>query len=273
MPSDTARTDSVLSASTIRPATQVVERPRTPSRPLPALPSPAPLPPQEELSYFDTALHNAIEELQTQATSVSRDMGIATLEHLAHIADIASCVATSWPEFWSMLIHAAKLISSVLPTADVAVRNVLVRGLARIAERWNQERRRSTVEIAGIAGEVFDEVIRIRKTVDEKLGWVFARLMGGCCHGFQKQDDKELRILTLGVSTAVLAALTYVLASNADLEIHLSVLSSFDQGLPPPPSYSRLHITIYLTSAVSTASQGVDILLLEPNCINSCGDL
>lgn len=192
---------------------------------------------------------------------------------MAHLSDLASCVATSWPEFCTLLRHAAELLASVLPPGDTGARHVLIGSLAKIAERWNEEAQWSTVGIAGIVGSVFDEMLQCRRTVDKRLGDSVATWLCAYFRGRQGGLGNAVRILTLRVSTAVLAALEYALAADANLEIHLYVLSSLEHGVPPPPLYSRLHITTYFSSAVGTVSQSVDVLLLEFSCVGADGDM
>ncbi|KAF1931373.1 uncharacterized protein M421DRAFT_346054 [Didymella exigua CBS 183.55] len=297
-PHDATRADSIFSQATVKPtsrAIQDVERcaqdspvPRQPivtpaphalsssevyEQELPPLPPPVPLPPQEELEHFDTALQECLEALQPPSSCLNRDLAGTALEHLSHIADLASCIATSWPEFFTMLLHAVKLMASVLPTHEVGARNVLVRSLAGVVKRWNEKRRRGTAEIPMVIGEVFDNLVQARKMENERLGEKFGRWLCGAWGNVKRTEGKMLRILTLSVSTAVLAALKYALTADQDLEIHLSVLTSLDKGLPLPPAYPRLRVTTYPSTTIGTASQGVDVLLLEPDSIGHDGDV
>lgn len=192
---------------------------------------------------------------------------------MAHISDLASCVATSWPEFYALLLHAVKLIISVLPAREVSARNVLVGCLARIAWRWYEEKKRDTTEIARVAGQVVDSAAEERRMLASQLGKEFARWLSGKHGRPGRTGGRSVRILTLGVSKAALAGLQHALADDPALEIHLEVLTMLDQGIPVPPSYDRLHITVCPNSAIGTASQGVDVLLLDPRCIGPTGVL
>ncbi|KAF3044377.1 hypothetical protein E8E12_009859 [Didymella heteroderae] len=298
-PQDAVRADSVISRATATSTTDALperkkgdrelsnlDQAAVPSAPhtcpssarsarvLPALPPPVPLPPQEELNHFDTALQSAIEDLQsTESLSQGSDLVLRVLEHMAHVSDLASCVATSWAEFYALLLHAANLIVSVLLVREVLVRNVLVKSLGIIARRWTSSKRRDTAELARVAGSVFDSVVQERSLFASRLGREFARWLRRERDGPRRQGGRLVRILTLGVSRAVSAGLQYALAEDADLEIHLEALTALDQGMPSPPLYERLQITVHSTSAIGTASQRVDVLLLEPSCIGPTGDL
>jgi hypothetical protein len=265
---------SKLSQTTATPSTHAFQFSKSPARSLPTVPPPVPLPPQEELHFFDTALQSVIEDLQSShPLSQERDLALRILEHMSHISNLSSCVATCWPEFFAMLLHSTKLIISVLPAKEVGTRNLLVSCLAGAARRWNEEKRRETAEIAGIVGEVFEEAVKERKSTDKRLGKEFARWLGREHNGFRRRGRDLVRILTLGVSTAMLVGLQYALAENADLEIRLSVLTALDRGLPPPPSYERLRVNTHSTSAIDKASQNADVLLLETSCIYPGGDV
>ncbi|KAF2626127.1 hypothetical protein BU25DRAFT_411957 [Macroventuria anomochaeta] len=304
VPEDAARSDSVLNSTMEVPETHAVEVSMTPFRELPGLPPKVALPPQEELEEFDVVLQEAVDDLQTASLLLGRDLATMALGHLAYVADIAACIATDWPEFWGMLLHAAMLISSVLPAWNASAKNMLVRSLAQVARRWNEEQSRgggsrSTAELARIAGGAFDESIQVWRSLDDKLGVAFAQWMRKYCEGLQTRvmsktesradsmcphptaevgetegkDGATLRILTLSTSPAVLAALSYALSSNPQLTIDLSILSSSNKHLLSTSSDSRVHITTNPTHAVGTASQKVDILLLEADCIDSQGDV
>lgn len=174
VPTDTVLTDSVLS-STPEDAGSDACREFTPIRQYPVLPANVPLPPPEELQVFDNVLQTAIDDLQISPAPAACDLASMTLSHLGHVADVAVCVATSWPEFWSMIVHAAKLLVSVLPPGEVLVRDVLVRVLARIATRWNESQcracaRQSTAELARVAGGAIEEMMLENQLDGGRLG-------------------------------------------------------------------------------------------------------
>lgn len=281
---DAARKDSLFSQITATPSHHAapsfrevepianISSPRHPDRALLSLPYSVPLPPQDELLFFDVALQECLEALQSTSVRPDHDLALRLLEHLSHIANLASCISTSWPEFFAMVLHAAKLLISVIPAVDVGARNAMARSLADVVRQWTGKNRRDTVEVAGIAGSVFDKGIQERKEVNERIGQEFARWMTACYPGIKERSGKTVRILTIGVSITALAALSCFLASDVEFEIHLYVLTSLDQELPAPPSYERLQISTYSISALGTASQDTDILLLEPPCIGPNGD-
>lgn len=256
-------------ASSIPHTSQSLARP---AQHLPRLPPRVPLPPQEELTHFDTALQSAIEDLQPPSPQ-GLDVALTVLEHMVHISDLASCIATSWPEFYALLLHATKLVVSVLSAREVGARNVLVRSLAGLTRCWDGREKKSMVEIAALAGQVFDSAVQERRMVTLRLGMKFAVWLIREHGRFWAKGGRDIRILTLGVSRAVLTGLQHALAEDADLEIRLEILTALDQGLPAPPSYERLHVTVCPTSAIGTASQGVDVLLVEPSCIGPTGNL
>lgn len=261
-----------LDQAALKPVPHVCPFSARPTRNLPRLPAAVPLPPQEELTHFDNALQSAIEDLQSPSPK-GLDVSLTLLKHMAHVSDLASCVATSWPEFYALLLHAAKLAISVLPVREVAARNVLVKSLAGVAWRWDEEEKGDTTQIARIAGLVFDFAVQGRRMLASRLGREFARWLSREVGRQEEKGGRSVRILTLGVSGAVLAGLQCALAEDPGLQIHLKVLTAFDQRMPPPPSYDRLHITVCPTGAIGTASQGVDVLLLEPSCVDPTGIL
>ena len=291
----------MLSLATDEQGTHAVAEPAMVRRELPKLAPNVALPPQEELGEFDAALQAAIEDVQVLLATTAHDLALSTLSHLAHVADLAACVATSWPEFWGMLVHAAKLLSSVLPAGHVPVRS-----LARITVRWHEQQENGsenggTAEIARIAGEAFDEAISLTRTRIERLGVAFAQWAREYCddlcrRSMSKVDsradsmcpnrtaevevDATLRILLLGTSHTTFAAMTHALSSSPHLTINLSILSLLDNHPHPPvfpdqpPSLrSRLQIITHLTSAIGTASQEINILFLEAKCIDSQGNV
>ncbi|KAF3050381.1 hypothetical protein E8E11_010066 [Didymella keratinophila] len=264
-----------LSQPASNPIPHASTSPARPTLSLPRLSAPRSLPPQEELPHFNTALQSAIEDLH--APPPGSDTALTILSHMSYISDLACCIATSWPEYYSLLLHASKLLISVLPAPEVAARNALVRCLADTAQQWNGSETQDTISIARTAGSVFDSAVHSRRMLTLLLGrsfgsWLSTRAEIGRSAS-STRDKRSVRILTLGVSRAVLAGLQYALAEDPGLEIHLGVLTALDQDLPAPPSYERLHITGYPTSAIGTASQGVDVLVLEPSYIDPTGDL
>jgi hypothetical protein len=153
------------------------------------LPPTVPLPPQEELEEFDAVLQAAIDDLQS---SSAKSSATTALQHLAHVADIAACVATSWPEFWSMLVHTAKLLISILTIESAIVKNVLVQSLTQVARQWNETQTlgesHSTAELAHIAGGTFDRLIAHQEVVGDKLEEAFAQWLDEPCIDLQWQD-------------------------------------------------------------------------------------
>lgn len=256
----------------MRPFPHVYPSLARPTRDLPVLPASVPLPPQEELTHFDIALQFAIEDLQS-APPQATDVALTVLEHMTHIFDLASCIATSWPEFYALILHAAKLVVSVLPARAVAARNMLGRCLAEVARRWNEEENRDTIEIAQVVGQVLDSAVQERRMLASRLGREFARWLVRERGSSEGTGEKSIRMLILGVSRAVLVALQEALAEDPGLRIYLEVLMASHQKMPPPPSYERLHITVRPTCAIGTASQRVDVFLLGSSSVCITGDL
>ena len=296
VPEDVTRSDSVLS-----PAIDVSESPRedaTPSRiattparedfprkplmtpiDLPQLPPVVPLPPQEELEDFDKVLQAAISALQaaTSTESQSRDPVTVALQHLAHVADIAACVATSWPEFWSMLVHASKLLISVLPAGNTPAKNVLVKSLAETARRWNDSQTlggtRTTAELASVAGGVFDKQLSYRSMVEEKIGEGFAQWLN-------MRQRKQLHILTVDPTHAIINTVTRIFSAHPNFTVEFSMMSysdgtplSIPLGAVHTLPRDRSHITTYPPSATGTASQHINVLILDARCIDEHGSI
>lgn len=224
------------------------------------------------MTHLDTALQSAIEDLQ--AAPPEFGTALTVLSHMAHLSDLACCIAVSWPEYYSLLLNALKLLVSVLPAREVAARNALVRCLADIARAWDISSTQDTAEIARLPSSVFESAVHSRQKLASLLGRMFGLWL---LHLFGKtpspRDRRPVRMLTLRISRAVSAGLQYALAEDPGLEVHLGVLTALDQGLPVPPSYERLHITGYPTRAIGTASQRIDVLILEPSYIGPTGEL
>ena len=177
------------------PSTCTPQEHLTASKDLPRLPISVPLPPQEELEEFDIVLQAAIDELQTLAPLSAHDLATMMLEHLAHVADITACIAATWPEFWSMIVHGAKLLCSAREDIGVGVKNYLISALEQVVERWGEEQGRfggvSTAELARIIGGTFDEEIQTRKMLDDRLGEVSVRWLEGYHEKLQKRKEEE----------------------------------------------------------------------------------
>ncbi|KAJ8113201.1 hypothetical protein OPT61_g4625 [Boeremia exigua] len=316
---DAERIDSVLAPAAEVPlantdtATYVPDDCSAAYTRLPRLPPPVSLPPQEELEEFDDALQDGIEALvfsRSSATGVEGDvdMGVLALTHLAHLSDLSACIASSWPEFWALLAHAATLLCSVMIPEDVGVKNMMAKCLARVIEQWGTVQRqdwRSTVEIACAAGNVLDDMARKRRAVVGQVGaaaaqwlceyqsnprshWIVegkerSESMPTDAAAYNRQnrarDDGVLRVLVLDLSLTVTTAAKHTLITKPQLTIALSVLSSALDQLHLPSSIElplslrqRLHLVAHPATALGTVSQDVDILLLHAQYIDSKGN-
>lgn len=310
-----ARLDSVLDSIADRLSASARTGPLTVRGALPKLPPSVPLPPQEELEEFDIFLQAAMDDLETLTTNANAQHDLATtaLRHLAHMADMAACIATSWPEFWSMLVHTAKLLCTARLSMSVSVKNVLAGSLEQLARHWNEEQgrwgwSRSTAELARVAGESFDDVLDKKRLLGKhRLKDMFVKWLESHCQRLRTQSRSEtesradsvwsaatespfendqgglqpLRVLTTGLlSPALSAALTHAVSVLLNLNVYLNILST--SAVPSPselrPTIAsckvpRLHTTTYSFSAVGAASQDIDILLLDAACIDSQGKI
>ncbi|KAF9700242.1 hypothetical protein EKO04_001654 [Ascochyta lentis] len=288
VPESTGRSTSVYNSTTEVPKVHTSAEPLLTSASLPQLPPTVPLPPQEELEDFDLALQAAIDRLQTSPLLNIHDQTSTTLSHLAHIADIVSCIATSWPEFWTVLVHAAKLLCTAKVDMSVGVKYCLIGALERVARRWNEEQERggwskSTAELAHIVGGAFDEILQQKKAVSEQLSKVFETWLEGHYEGLQRVDSgvpasRNLRILTHAPSSAVFTMLSHALSTLPNVSIAISVLLTPDSTSPSElfpfsPSAPRVHTTVFPAQAVGTACQDVDVLLLHAEAIDSQGNV
>ncbi|CAO2655744.1 Nn.00g045470.m01.CDS01 [Neocucurbitaria sp. VM-36] len=277
------------------------ERPSSASTSLPELPPNEPLP-QEDTDDYDAALESAVHELQNDFTSGARQLAESSLVHLAHVTDIAACMATSWGEFWALMVHATKHLSSARPSMSAAITACLLRALERIARMWNEEQAKgvqSTSELARIAGGTFDAILRERRELSGQLGLTFTNWLHNHCsevlpHSLRfdqvvRADSPQrilaqssVRILTLSNSSTIRAAILHAISSLPDVIFHLTVLEcrprceGADMAAQIYASVrdkDRLSIQVIPDCAVGTASSDIDIVLLGADRISSTGDV
>jgi translation initiation factor 2B subunit (eIF-2B alpha/beta/delta family) len=268
---------------------------------LPELPPSQPLPAADETEEFDAVLEAAVHELEKDSSSCARQMADASLGYLAHVTDIAACFATSWGEFWAMMIHAAKRLSRARPRMSAAISSCLLRALEKIARMWNEEQAngsRGTSELARIAGGTFDEIVRQRKELNSRPGQIFAQWLREYIEanrplsrskstapidsGTQINSHTTIRIMTLSNSSTIQATIVHALEALPDLAINLTILESrprcegadmASQIISAVGDKSRLLIHIVPDCAVGTASQDIDIVLLGAERIHPTGDV
>jgi translation initiation factor 2B subunit (eIF-2B alpha/beta/delta family) len=268
---------------------------------LPELPPSQPLPATDETEEFDAVLEAAVHELENDSSSCARQMADASLGYLAHVTDIAACFATSWGEFWAMMIHAAKRLSRARPSMSATISSCLLRALEKIARMWNEEQAngsRGTSELARIAGGTFDEIVRQRKELSSRPGQIFAqwlreyieanRPLSGSKSTAPIDSDPQInsrttiRIMTLSNSSTIKATIVHALEALPDLAINLTILESrprcegadmASQIISAVGDKSRLLIHIVPDCAVGTASQDIDIVLLGAERIHPTGDV
>lgn len=268
---------------------------------MPELPPNEPLP-QEETDDYDSALERAVHDLQNDFTSGARQLAGSSLSHLAHVTDIAACMATSWGEFWAMMVHAAKHLTYARPSMSAAITSCLLRALERIARTWNEEQAKgsqSTAELARIAGGTFDEILRERRELSGQLGQTFTHWLHKHCNEVMthflpfdqvvRADTPQriharssVRILTLSNSSTIRTAILHALASLTDVVFHLTVLECRPrcegadmaaQIYASAVDRDRLSIQIIPDCAIGTASRNIDIVLLGADRISSAGDV
>lgn len=298
----TTRLDSVLRAVEEDPSASH-------NKPLLELPRSVSLPQQEDLEEFDIFTLEAIDFLSSIASGSQQDVATAALGQLAHISNSAACVATSWAEFWAMLTHAAELLCTSLPNPNVSMTNVIMRALESVLKRWNEEEKRgrgSTAEIARVAGETFEEAVRQRGFLEDRVGEAFALWLAVCNEEFRGRSylDAEptldplcasttkeilsvgrtketiLRVLTPTPSPMILTALAHTLSSLPQHTIHLLIIAPQNEVAETerlcrslPSVISHLQTTIYPISKIGSASLHIDMLLLDADRIDANGDI
>jgi methylthioribose-1-phosphate isomerase len=270
---------------------------------LPELPPSQPLPAADEIDEFDAVLEAAVHELENDSNSCARQMADASLGHLAHVTDIAACFATSWGEFWAMMIHAARKLSRARPNMSATISSCLLRALEKIARIWNEEQAngsRGTSELARIAGGTLDEIVRQRKELNSRPGQIFAQWLReymeanrtaagsqstapGSDPSLPHVDSRTtIRMMTLSNSSSIHTTITHALEAFPDLAINLTILESrprcegadmASQIISAACDKSRLLIHIVPDCAVGTASHDIDIVLLGAERIYSTGDV
>jgi translation initiation factor 2B subunit (eIF-2B alpha/beta/delta family) len=268
---------------------------------LPELPPSQPLPVTDETDEFDAVLEAAVHELENDSNSCARQIADASLGYLAHVTDIAACFATSWGEFWAMMIHAAKKLSRARPRMSAAISSCLLRALEKIARIWNEEQAngsRGTSELARIAGGTFDEIVRQRKELNSRPGQIFAQWLRENMEANQPLSGSQstapidsdaqiksrttIRVMTLSNSNTIQATIVHALEALPDLAINLTILESrprcegadmASQIISAVGDKSRLLIHIVPDCAVGTASQDIDIVLLGAERIHPTGDV
>lgn len=263
---------------------------------LPKLPPSQPLP-EEETEDYDDALKGAMRELRNDFTSGARQLAESALDRLAYVTDIAACMATSWGEFWALMVYAAKQFSRARPSMSAAITACLLRALERIARTWNEEHAKgiqSTVELARIAGGVFNAIVRERKESRGQLGTTFTGWLKKYYSevlqhplrfdqvGRAELPQTPVRILTLSNSSTIRAAILHAISSLPSVAIHLTVLESRPrcegadmaaQIYASARHNHRLSMKIIPDCAVGTASRDIDVLLLGADCISSTGNV
>ena len=284
--------------------TNIHNRPISDQNQLPELPPNQPLPLTDETEEFDAVLQAAVHQLENDSTSCARQMADASLGYLAHVTDIAACFATSWGEFWAMMIHAAKKLSNARPSMSATISSCLLRALERIARMWNEEQAngsRGTSELARIAGGTFDEIVRQRKQLSSRPGQIFAQWLreymeeirppsrsssiprSDSSSPLSKVDNHTtIRIMTLSNSNTIRTTIAHALEALPDLSIHLTILESrprcegadmASQIISAVCDKNRLLIHIVPDCAVGTASQNIDVVLLGADRIYPTGDV
>ncbi|KAH7384546.1 hypothetical protein BKA66DRAFT_462387 [Pyrenochaeta sp. MPI-SDFR-AT-0127] len=277
-----------------------VKPPPTPIT-LPELPSNGPLP-QEETDDFDSALENAVNDLQQDFTSGARQLADASLKHLAHVTDIAACIATSWSEFWALMVHAAKHLSCARPSMSAAITSCLLRALEQIARLWNEEQAKgsqSTAELARIADGTLEKMLVERQRLSAQLGAIFTQWLRQHCSEvllssltfdqIVRADTPQrihtrntVRILTLSNSSTIRSAILHALSSLPDILFHIIVLESrprcegadmVAQIYSSACDKDRINFHVVPDCAVGTASRDIDIVLLGADRISSNGDV
>lgn len=275
-----------------------------PTKPLPILPLDTFLPKHDIINY-ESALQNAVLELQYDFQSGPRQLADASLRHLAHITDIGASVATTWGKFWAIMVHAAKQLGKARPSMSAAITSCLLRTLERVARCWNDETekgQRNTSDLVRIARGLLEEIREERRRISTCLDETFAMwlkenftqappsgvpFISGPGIPFNTpsppKTSRTIRILTLSNSSAIRSVILHALASLPNYDFHLTILESRPrcEGADMASQIlsavgdlkQRLSVRIVPDCAVGTAARNIDIALLGADRISSVGDV